>query len=105
MGDGGALLALMIGLRHEVGDDWFNYLNHFKTVARMDFAAAMKKGDPGHYFLNWLSWSFPYRHWPVIRQWRIVQSCTPLPRPISSGHALMTSGWKMSALSFAHGSP
>ena len=50
----GTLFALMIGLRHEVGGDWFNYLDHFKTVARMEFATAMKKGDPGHYALNWL---------------------------------------------------
>lgn len=50
----GTLFALMIGLRHEVGGDWESYLDHFKTVAHMDFAEAMRKGDPGHYLVNWL---------------------------------------------------
>ena len=51
----GLLFALMIGLRHEVGGDWLNYLDHFKSVGYMDFRDAMKKGDPGHYLVNWLA--------------------------------------------------
>lgn len=51
----GTLFALMIGLRHEVGGDWFNYLDHFKIVAHMDLAQAMEKGDPGHYLVNWVA--------------------------------------------------
>ncbi|KAF1695308.1 EpsG family protein [Pseudoxanthomonas koreensis] len=51
----GLVFALMIGLRHEVGGDWFSYLDHFKSVGYMDFSDAMKKGDPGHYLVNWLA--------------------------------------------------
>lgn len=51
----GTLFALMIGLRHEVGGDWFNYLEHFKATSRMTFAEAVGKGDPGHYVVNWLT--------------------------------------------------
>lgn len=48
----GLLFALMIGLRHEVGGDWFNYLPHFQHAATMSFAEAAGMGDPGHYVLN-----------------------------------------------------
>lgn len=48
----GLLFALMIGLRHEVGGDWFNYLPHFQHAATMSFAEAASMGDPGHYVLN-----------------------------------------------------
>ena len=29
----GVLFAVMMGLRHEVGGDWFNYLPHFQHAA------------------------------------------------------------------------
>lgn len=48
----GLLFALLIGLRHEVGGDWFNYLPHFVWAAQMTFAEAAGMADPGHYVLN-----------------------------------------------------
>jgi hypothetical protein len=48
----GVMFALMIGLRHEVGGDWFNYLPQFYRSATMSFADAMAMPDPGHYVLN-----------------------------------------------------
>ena len=52
----GLLFAVMIGLRHEVGGDWFNYLPHFVSASKMTFAEASAMGDPGHYVLNmWVS--------------------------------------------------
>ncbi len=48
----GLLFALMIGFRHEVGGDWFNYLPHFLTASRMGFSEAVAMGDPGHYVVN-----------------------------------------------------
>lgn len=50
----GTMFALMIGLRNEVGGDWFNYLRHFQMTAAMSFSEAMQRGDPGHYVVNWL---------------------------------------------------
>ena len=48
--------AIVIGLRHEVGGDWFNYLPHFERAASMSFGEAIEMGDPGHYVLNmWVS--------------------------------------------------
>jgi hypothetical protein len=48
------LFALMMGLRHEVGGDWFNYLPHFRETASRGFMEVMERGDPGYYGLNWL---------------------------------------------------
>lgn len=48
----GLLFAVLIGLRHEVGGDWFNYLPHFLHAAGMGFPEAAAMGDPGHYVMN-----------------------------------------------------
>lgn len=50
----GVLFALMMGLRHEVGGDWLNYLPHFRETALREFTEVMSRGDPGYYGLNWL---------------------------------------------------
>ncbi|MCD9032756.1 EpsG family protein [Luteimonas sp. Y-2-2-4F] len=50
----GLLFALLMGLRHEVGGDWFNYLAHFLDSAQLGFADAAARSDPGYYVLNWL---------------------------------------------------
>lgn len=49
----GLLFALLIGLRHEVGGDWFNYLRHFGYVTP-SLVDILPLGDPGYYGLNWL---------------------------------------------------
>ncbi|UWX04046.1 EpsG family protein [Pseudoxanthomonas sp. NC8] len=51
----GVLLAVTIGLRHEVGADWFNYLEHFRLASRLRLDEVFDRSDPGHYFLNWLT--------------------------------------------------
>lgn len=48
----GCLFAILIGLRHEVGGDWFNYLPHFESASSMTFFEAAAMSDPGHYVLN-----------------------------------------------------
>lgn len=48
------LFALMMGLRHEVGGDWGNYLPHFRAAASLSFMEVVQRGDPGYYGLNWL---------------------------------------------------
>lgn len=50
----GVLFALMMGLRHEVGGDWFNYTPLFRDTTSRDFMEVMGRGDPGYYGLNWL---------------------------------------------------
>lgn len=52
----GALFVLVIGLRHEVGGDWFSYLSHFQRAADMSLAQVAVMSDPGHYLLNrWIA--------------------------------------------------
>lgn len=49
-----ALFTLMMGLRHEVGGDWLNYIPLFQDTARREFMDVMQRSDPGYYGLNWL---------------------------------------------------
>lgn len=83
----GALFALMIGFRHEVGGDWFNYLRHFQSTAEMSFKQAMEHGDPGHYLVNWLvARAGGTVHWVnffygVVLMWGTVVFCRRQPWP------------------------
>ena len=53
----GCLFAVLIGFRHEVGGDWFNYLRHFESASSMTFFEAAAMSEPGHYVLNmWSAW-------------------------------------------------
>jgi len=49
------LLALMVGLRHEVGGDWFNYIANFEATATLPLADALVKDDPRYRLLEWLA--------------------------------------------------
>ncbi|BAF72475.1 EpsG family protein [Sulfurovum sp. NBC37-1] len=45
--------TLYIGLRHEVGSDWFNYLAMFnRDVPSMNYMDALKHGDPAYWLLQ-----------------------------------------------------
>lgn len=48
-------LALLIGLRVEVGGDWFNYFNYLEIAASEDLVTLLAREDPGYMLLNWLS--------------------------------------------------
>jgi len=51
-------LALFIGLRHEVGGDWFNYIETREFFASLDFLTAAtetQKSDPAFTLLCWIS--------------------------------------------------
>lgn len=49
----GIAFALLMGLRDQVGGDWFAYLPMFQQTASEDLATAVAKGDPGYQALNW----------------------------------------------------
>jgi hypothetical protein len=51
----GFLFAVLIGLRHQVGGDWFNYIEHYYLAAHRSFLDALRTNDPGYAALNWLS--------------------------------------------------
>jgi hypothetical protein len=49
-----ATLVLLIGLRHQVGGDWFTYLDHIDFAAGQSFFEALTSKDPAYALLNWL---------------------------------------------------
>lgn len=49
------LIALMIGLRYEVGGDWFGYLRMFSFAGIADLGRVLALGDPGYQILNWVA--------------------------------------------------
>lgn len=81
------LFTLMMGLRHEVGGDWFNYLPLFRDTANRDFAEVLSQSDPGYYGLNWIiAWldgSIYYVNLvcAAILMWGTVVFCRKQPNP------------------------
>lgn len=52
----GFLFIFLIGLRYEVGGDWFNYLRHYNDIIGLTLYQAISNGgDIGYVFLNWLA--------------------------------------------------
>ena len=48
------VITLMMGLRHEVGGDWFNYEPLFRSTAHRTFGEVLLRDDPGYYGMNWI---------------------------------------------------
>lgn len=45
---GGLIIALVVGLRYQVGADWFTYLQIFRDTSWVDFSTTLGRGDPGY---------------------------------------------------------
>lgn len=52
------VLTSVIGLRHEVGEDWKSYMRHVDTAALMTFGEITKVPDPAYFILNWIGSNF-----------------------------------------------
>lgn len=48
------VFSLAIGLRFEVGGDWFAYINLLEIHIAKSLWEVISGGDPGYYLLNWL---------------------------------------------------
>ncbi|WP_269801908.1 EpsG family protein [Zobellella maritima] len=48
------LLALVVGLRFEVGGDWFNYFRYIWMVQSQSLGQVLAMSDPGYMLFNWL---------------------------------------------------
>ncbi|HET8667782.1 MAG TPA: EpsG family protein [Terriglobales bacterium] len=53
-GSTAAILALLIGLRVEVGGDWFRYLEYLVAARTSSFLEVLQGKDPGYQALNWI---------------------------------------------------
>ena len=51
---GGILIAVLIGLRFQVGADWSAYVRIFLHSRYIGFGRSLEIGDPGYQALNWL---------------------------------------------------
>lgn len=83
----GISLTLFIGLRHEVGGDWFNYIPYIERAEGMTIAQLMPWGDPGYNILNWLFAPYAWGIYGVnlvsaaIFSAGLVLFCRAQPRP------------------------
>ena len=83
------LLTLMIGLRHEVGGDWYAYVYKLESTLNLPFADALDglNGDPADNLLNWvgaqsgLGVYFVNSVYATIFSWGLLVFCRMQPRP------------------------
>jgi len=81
------LLVLMVGLRHEVGGDWSNYIEHIRIASYQSLFETFTKGDPTYSALNWVAAKlglgayFVNTVCAVIFSWGLVVFCRAQPRP------------------------
>ena len=50
----GLFLTLLIGLREQVGGDWFNYLPSIERSIGLPYAEIFQADEPGYGLLNWI---------------------------------------------------
>lgn len=48
------IVTIMVGLRFEVGADWTTYEFLFRYAGHVGLWSALKVGDPGYQFVNWI---------------------------------------------------
>ena len=83
----GIALTLFIGLRHEVGGDWFSYLPYLTRAKDLTVIQLVEWGDPGYNILNWF---FASESWGIygvnlissaIFSFGLIIFCRAQPRP------------------------
>jgi hypothetical protein len=82
------VLTIVIGLRREVGGDWYNYLGMFHRISVTDFAHGLRSTEPGYALLNiiaahagWGVW-FPNLVCAAIFTWGLVALARMQPNPL-----------------------
>lgn len=61
----GVATAAMMGLRFEVGADWFNYLDNYDLVQFLDYSQSLKTFDYGYVSLVFVAAKLDIGIWPV----------------------------------------
>lgn len=81
------LLAIFIGLRHQVGGDWYPYLDMYNEISKLDLFSAILYTDPAYGLLNWvtskcgLSIYFVNLSCAMIFSLGLSRLCLSLPQP------------------------
>ena len=81
------ILSLVIGLRHEVGGDWLNYINQINHLAFLTWREALQNGkEVGYDLLSWLGarWGGIYfvdTLCAFIFTWGLISFCRIQQRP------------------------
>lgn len=81
------VLVLMIGLRHEVGGDWLNYLPKIEEAASLSITEVLQSSEPGYGLLNWLGAQLGLDIYLVntvcalLFSWGLLVFCRAQPRP------------------------
>ena len=84
----GVLLTIVIGLRREVGGDWYKYLAIFERLQNVDFERALQVSDPGYTILNMMAGFFGLGVWAVnlacaaIFTFGLLKLCRDQPNPV-----------------------
>ena len=53
-----AFLTIFIGLRHEIGVDWFQYIDVMNRFDDAPFSLVLRNVEPGYMFLSWIGAKF-----------------------------------------------
>jgi hypothetical protein len=83
----GILLTIVIGLRYQVGGDWYNYLGHLEEARGQSFVELIAQSDPGYKLLNGLSLAVDWDIYGVntaaalVFAIGLISFCRRLPRP------------------------
>ncbi|HZG09343.1 MAG TPA: EpsG family protein [Allosphingosinicella sp.] len=83
----GLFVALMIGLRFEVGGDWANYEDILIVTGYTSFGAVLRESDPGYGVLNWTAARLGWQIWFVnlicgaIFSWGLIKFARQQPNP------------------------
>jgi hypothetical protein len=83
----GGVIALMVGLRFEVGADWFTYLRIFERASQVSLSRALNYGDPAYQLINWWVADQGGKIWVVnlicgtLFAWGLVRFCLIQPLP------------------------
>jgi len=84
---GGLLIALMVGLRYEVGADWKTYHFYWQYAGYADLNRILAMSDPAYQLLNWLSQRVGAGIWAVnlvcgaLFAWGLIRLARTQPLP------------------------
>lgn len=83
----GLLLTVIIGMRYQVGGDWYNYLGHLAEDSGEKLSYLLTQSDPGYKFLTWLSVTLGWDIYGIntlaalIFSCGLIAFCRSMPRP------------------------